>query len=204
MNKKFYKLVLTIFKPIFLMLYPMEVRGAENINNIDSGYIICCNHLFCLDPVFLMISNNTPIHFMAKSELFKNRFLNWFLTKMGAFGVKRGKGDKTAITKSESILKSNEVLGIFIEGTRSKTGEFLRPKSGAALIANDVGSPVLPVCITGTHKSGKIKIFHKTIVSYGKMIPIEDIKVDGFNRLELKKATGTIMSSIMDLRGNKG
>ena len=133
MNIKFYKTVLKIIKQFINIFYPFEVRGIENLENPGKNYIICCNHLSNVDPAFLMLTHSKPIRFMAKSELFRNKLLAWFCSNMGAFAVKRGKGDKSALENSEKIVKSGETLGIFIEGTRCKTGEFLRPKSGATL-----------------------------------------------------------------------
>ena len=54
-------------------------------------------------------------------------------------------------------------LGLFIEGTRSKTDDFLRPKTGCAMIAYKTGATIIPVCITGTGEH-KLKIFKKNIV----------------------------------------
>ena len=84
--------------------YPFEVRGYEKIDSADGNYIICSNHLSNIDVAFLMITHKRPIHFMAKQELFENKILGWFFSKMEAFAVKRGKGDKSALINSENIL----------------------------------------------------------------------------------------------------
>lgn len=101
------------------------------------------------------------------------------------------------MSQAEEILKSNQILGIFIEGTRSKTGEFLRPKSGATIIANETKSPILPICITP--ENGKsVKIFKKTIVSLGT--PIEKIKLENNEYKEIRHNTELIMNEIKKLR----
>lgn len=200
MNNKFYYRAISVVRPLVKFFYPFEVRGVENIERAQSPYIICSNHLSNLDPAFLMFTHKDPIRFMAKQELFKNRILKWFFTNMGAFEVRRGKGDKSALDTSENILKSGEILGIFVEGTRSKTGEFLRAKSGAALIALSTESKILPVCITGTGKNNKVKLFHKTIISYGEVIRCEDMEYEPGSRVSLKNVTERIMKSIKSLR----
>ena len=200
MNNKFYYRAISIVRPLMKFFYPFEIRGKENIENAECPYIICSNHLSNLDPAFLMLIHKEPIRFMAKQELFKNRILNWIFTKMGAFEVKRGKGDKSALVTSENILKSGEVLGIFVEGTRSKTGEFLRAKSGATLIAASTSAKILPVCITGTGKNNKVRMFHKTIISYGNFIMPEDLGYEAGSRASLKIATEKIMDNIKSLR----
>lgn len=202
MNEKFYKAVISIIKPFLKFFYPFEVRGLEKIKNSEKNYIICCNHLSNVDVAFLMVTHKKPIYFMAKEELFKNKILGWFFKKMGAFAVKRGKGDKSALINSENIIKSGNILGIFIEGTRSKTGEFLRPKSGAALIAAKTDSDVLPICITGSGGNNKVKLFKKTIISYGDFIPSSEIDCEESSRSALKEATNKIMGNIIKLREN--
>lgn len=204
MNKKFYRAVLSVVRPLVNIFYPFEVRGVENMENADKNYIICCNHLSNVDPAFLMLTHKKPIHFMAKSELFSNKLLAWFCGNMGAFAVKRGKGDKSALKNSEKIVNNGETLGIFIEGTRSKTGEFLRPKSGATLIAVGTSADILPVCITGAGKNNRVKMFHKTIVSYGKIIKVDELGYEENSRVSLKNVTNKIMDSIVELRYKEG
>lgn len=199
-NNCFYRLVVKFLRPFVKLLFPYEVHGLDNIKNLNKKYIICSNHLSNMDPVFLMITHPKSIYFMAKAELFKNPICGWFFSKMGAFAVKRGKGDKSALDKSQSILKSSNILGIFIEGTRSKTGEFLRPKSGIAFLAHVSGSAVVPVCITGGGESSKVKLFKKTTITYGKPVLPEQLGICEGSRIELKNAVNLIMNSIKELR----
>lgn len=200
MNEKFYKIVISIIKPFVKFFYPFEVNGLSKIDNTGENYIICCNHLSNIDVLFLMITHKKPICFMAKQELFENKIFGWLFKKMGAFAVKRGKGDKSALINSENIIKSGKILGIFIEGTRSKTGDFLRPKSGAALIAAKTNSNILPVCITGSGKNNKVKLFKKTTISYGDFILSGQIECEDGSRSSLKEATNKIMENIIKLR----
>ena len=130
--------------PIFKLLFFFKVNGRENIPE-NGGFILCSNHLSNFDPVLLALSQKRQIFYMAKAELFKNKFFGALIRKLGAFPVERGAGDGKAIEMAESIIKDEKMLGIFIEGTRSKTGEFLRPKSGAAIIAHQMKATVIPV-----------------------------------------------------------
>ncbi len=202
MNKAFYKFCIFLLKPLVKILFPYDVKGKENLSKLSGGYIICSNHLSLLDPVFLSLIHPQPIFFMAKAELFKNKFLKKFLVSLGAFPVERGKGDKEALNHAIEVPSRGGVLGIFIEGTRSKTGEFLRPRSGAAVLASKTNVSVLPVCITGSSKDNKIHLFKKTTISYGVPVSQEKINISGKNRAEIKEATNLIMGSIRELRGS--
>ena len=198
-NIIFYKILVTIIRPFIKILYPYEVVGSENLSKLDGGYILCSNHLSNLDPIFLAITHPKPIFFMAKSELFKVKLFGKVLNILGVFSIERGKNDRVGLSKAENILKSNGVLGIFIEGTRSKTGEFLRPKSGVSVLAYSTQKPILPVCITGSNNN-RIKIFTKTKIKYGYPIGYEDLEINSDNLLGFKKSAKYIMNKITNLR----
>ncbi len=202
-NKKLYNFVACFLKPFVKIFFPYEIIGIENVKDLKSGYIICSNHLSNMDPVFYIVSHPNPVHFMAKSELFRNKFLGEFFSCMGAFAVKRGKGDYQAINEAQNVLKNDEILGIFIEGTRSKTGEFLRPKSGAALLAATSNVPIVPACITGDASDKKVHIFKKTVIKYGTPITPGQLGINERTRTEIKSATNLIMEKIKNLREGK-
>lgn len=199
-NKLLYRTIVCLVKPFVSVLFPYEVRGTEKVKNFESGHILCSNHLSNLDPVYLAMVHFKPINFMAKAELFKNKLLSKFLSAIGVFAVNRGKSDHQALDKATDILKSGEVLGIFVEGTRSKTGEFLRPKSGTTVLAYNTSSPIIPVCITGGGKNNRIKLFKKTIIEYNYPILPEQLNIKEGTRLEIKAGTALIMQKIKELR----
>ena len=148
-----YSLAGTVASPVISLLYRVKFRNKNNIPK-EGAYIIASNHLSYLDPLLLgMGQRNRRLRFMAKSELFKNKLFAKLITALGAFPVVRGAGvEQEAITTGEDILKNGGVMTIFLEGKRSKTGEFLRPRSGAMLIAYATNTPIVPACITPEKK----------------------------------------------------
>lgn len=80
-------------------------------------------------------------------------------TKLEAIPIRRGYADYKAMKSSLSILKNNEILGIFPEGTRHK-GEGIGPfKAGAEVLAVKASCPIVPFGISGEYKIGeKIRI----------------------------------------------
>jgi 1-acyl-sn-glycerol-3-phosphate acyltransferase len=129
--------------------------------------MICANHISNLDPPLVGCAMQRKIHFMAKEELFKIPILAPIIRTLGAFPVKRGGGDHQALKTSIQLLKNGQVLGIFPEGTRSKTGELGKAHSGAALIALKANSPVVPVAIIGSYR-----LFRSIKVIFGKPIDV--------------------------------
>ena len=100
---------------------------------------------------------------MAKKELFSNKFLCWFFGKLGGFPVDRGNTDIKAIKESLHTLKDGNKLLIFPEGTRVRQGQTVEPHSGAILLANKVGAPVVPVYL-----SVKKGLFRPITIRFGK------------------------------------
>lgn len=152
-------------------IYRLEVHGRENIPQDSERLIICGNHKSNLDPVAISAIFERQIFWMAKKELFENKFFGGFLTKLGAFPIDRQGNDLAAIKKSLKILKNEDVLGIFPEGTRVKEADYTRIKSGIALIAQKTNSRVLPVYIEGDYKPfRKTRIYFRQPVKINKEI----------------------------------
>lgn len=152
-------------------IYRLEVHGRENIPQDSERLIICGNHKSNLDPVAISAIFERQIFWMAKKELFENKFFGGFLTKLGAFPIDRQGNDLAAIKKSLKILKNEDVLGIFPEGTRVKEADYTKIKSGIALIAQKTNSRVLPVYIEGDYKPfRKTRIYFREPVKINKEI----------------------------------
>ncbi len=181
-----------IIAPIFKLIYRTKYINAHNVPK-DGAYIFAGNHISGVDPIIMAIGQkHRNIHFMAKAELFKNAFLRWFFLSVGAFPVERGKGDKGSVKHFEQVLADGELMGIFIEGTRSKTGEFLKPKNGAALIAYDTKTPVIPVCQT--------KIKGRRVCHFGEPMSLEQLGFENGGAKEFREASRRIMDEIKALR----
>ncbi len=191
------RVILAVLRPFVCCLFPYRFVHRENLPKTDGKYVICCNHISMIDPVFLLLACRFPIFFMAKEELFHNRLFAWFIrTCFGVFPVSRGKGDTTAITTSLSILENGHALGIFPEGTRSKDGTLGNAKSGTALIASKAQSPIIPCAVFA--KNGKVRLFHKTTVVFGEPLSLGDLHLD-LDKPDIRFASRKIMAVIADL-----
>ena len=187
----FYFFWRAVLLPFFKLIYRMKYLGRENVPE-NGAYILASNHRLATDPIMLGMGLKRQVLFMAKEELFKNKFLSWFLRKLGAFPVSRGKADTGSIRHFENALENGALMGIFIEGTRSKDGEFLPPKNGCSLIAWDTKTPVIPVCHT--------KIGSRTVFHFGKPLSLEDMGFEKGGAREFRNASRVIMDHIKALR----
>ncbi len=183
-NKITYQFISKIIVyPIFKFFFRGELDGADNIP-AEKSFIIVSNHGSLLDPPFLGHALGIKVSFMAKQELFKIPFLSQIIKACGAYPVKRGLVDKNSITLASNKLCNNEVIGIFIDGTRQKDGFVNKPKNGAALIASKTKKLLLPVAIINSHRLVRFKffipLFNKVIIRIGKPInfPLSSSKTD--------------------------
>lgn len=178
--------------------YDIVYEGLENVPD-EGGFILAANHVNTLDPVFIAVGiKNRQIHYMGKKELFENPFLNWLFTKANAFPVARGRADKEALNYAIRDVKEGNILGIFPEGTRSKTGKMGRAKSGVAVIAKEAKADILPVAFCSEHN---FKKHTKLTVRIGKMIPFEALNLtEESGREELKAAASFVMEKIAALQ----
>ncbi|MBQ8787636.1 MAG: 1-acyl-sn-glycerol-3-phosphate acyltransferase [Oscillospiraceae bacterium] len=181
---------------VYKLFYNFHIEGIENIPQ-DRPLVMASNHRSYADPVILTMPMKLPVTYMAKEELFKNKLFGWFITKLGAFPVKRGSGDMQVIDDAVSILNSGRNLVIFPEGTRSKDGQVGKGKTGVALIAAKSGADVLPCGII--FEGEKLKLRSKLTLRFGKVIPAEEIAVDDASPKALKGVKKRIMEAITEL-----
>lgn len=194
---RFGRFMLYFCRPLAHFLFPFKAYGRENIPSASSEtrIVLCCNHISEIDPMYLEMSQRPHIYFMAKEEIFESKFNAWFLGKqLGAFPVRRGKGDTSALDTARAIVESGKILGIFPEGTRSKDGKLGRGKSGAALIVSQTQAHVLPVCIVT--KNQHVRLFRRTKVVYGPLISPEELHLSDPEHPDLRYASRLIMERI--------
>lgn len=139
------RLLLLVIRPFM----DLTIEGLENVP-ASGPLLFVANHVHNADPILLEMAITRPVHFMAKQELFRNPVLAWLLRRAGAFPVDRGRPDRAAIRRAEALLAQGIAVGMFPEGTRSKSGRLQPAFPGAGLIAVRSGALILPAAIVGT------------------------------------------------------
>jgi 1-acyl-sn-glycerol-3-phosphate acyltransferase len=180
-----------------------EVVGKENIPP-TGALILASNHLNNADPpmIALAIRPRLPM-FMAKREMIRWPILGPAFRIFGAFPVRRGEADLSALRAATEHLEQGALLVMFPEGTRSRTGGMSKGHPGTGVIAMRTGVPVLPVAITGSEKIGWPWLFLKPFsiahikVTIGK--PFTLPKRERITSESSAEATDTIMRKIAEL-----
>ncbi|MEA3319010.1 MAG: lysophospholipid acyltransferase family protein [Bacillota bacterium] len=186
----FYSFAKFIVSVVLKPLYRIKVVGSENIPK-EGSVLICSNHIDNLDPPVVGITSPRTVHFMAKEEIFHVPILKTILPKLHAFPVKRGMSDREALRKALKVLKEGHVLGLFPEGTRSKTGELGKGLAGAGFFALRSEATVVPCAIIGPYKK-----FQPLKVVYGEPIDFTQHRLE---KISAEEATLLVMDSIKEL-----
>lgn len=190
----FAKLLLRIILKIF---FRADLRNMGNVPK-NGPILLCSNHISLFDMLFIGYKLKRNIHWMAKEELFRVPVLGWFITKAGAFPVKRGKGDVDSIKTAIKLLDEGHIVGIFPQGTRigNKDWRTFRAKRGAALILTKTKTeiPILPVGIKANYK-----VFSKVTIVFGEPTNLNLEKDKKYTNEELNEISYGIIKRIYSL-----
>lgn len=133
-------------------LFDYRVVNPERLQ-VPGGALIVCNHTSFLDPPFVGIAFDSPIHYFARKTLFAHPIANRILRSWNAIPVDQDKPDASSVKTVIRLLREQEKVLIFPEGTRSEDGIVKEAEPGTGLIIAKAQAPVIPVRIFGTHEA---------------------------------------------------
>jgi len=164
-----YPLVRALVTLPTLLLYRTRAIGVENVPK-SGALILAPNHFSQMDHFFTGLYLRRQIRFMAKSQMFGTPVLTYVYSHGGVFPVRRGHHDEEAFKTAFTILERGEMLLMYAEGGRSRTGELGEVKPGIGRIALESGAPVVPVAIHGSASVRRWKRlrFPKVTVQFGE------------------------------------
>ena len=194
----FYICLALVFIPLTL-IFPIKVIGKKNIKNLKGkSFILSCNHTSNMDAVMLDVKFLKKFRYLAKKELFENKFFGAFMRALGGVGVDRKQADPKAIKEIFRLIGKNKKIAIFPQGTRAKTVhiEDGSAKEGVAMFAIRTNTPVIPMMY-----DKKIKAFRRTKLYIGAPIyPDETRKKD---KEYVAEFANLIVSKMNELIGYK-
>ncbi len=180
-----------------LLAFRAEAYGAEHVPN--GPVILAPNHASFMDHFFAGVFIRRHVQFMAKSQMFGNNPLSWIFSHGGVFPVRRGNHDEDAFTTAFRILGRGGVVGMYVEGGRTRTGQLGEAKAGIGRLALESGAPVVPVAILGSNQVRNFRRlrFPKVIVHYGRPFRFE--LVQAATRDQQQAAAEVILERIKTL-----
>ncbi len=189
-----YELVRTVLTPYLVAFFRARGIDTDKVPS-DGPMILAPNHFSFLDHFFLAVFLRRKVHFMAKSNMFVAPL--WPIYNYGGvFPVRRGARDEEAFITARAILDRGDIVVMYVEGGRSRTGGLGDAKPGLGRLALETGVPVVPVGIVGTEKvrNWKKLQFPKVTVQFGD--PFQFEQVEEPDREQGQAASQTVLDRI--------
>ena len=176
----FYCFIVTAAWLVWHIGFRIRVIGRENLPK-EGGFVLAPNHISAIDPVFVVVARfwGKRLLIMAKEEILQvNPVFTWMFRHVGVVGIERGRGDVNVVDELIGDVQKGQGLLIFPEGTRSKTGQVGKVKSGAFVIASAAGVPMVPCRIIYDTPDKRMHMFCRIRICFGTPIPAEEMKVE--------------------------
>lgn len=155
----------------------VRVLRSERLR-VGQSVVLISNHESFADILVLLAHVPMQVRFLAKRSVFRVPVLGWSIRAAGFIPVDRGDRARSAATFEAALgrLAGGRSVVIFPEETRTRTGELLPFKQGAALLALRSGLPLLPVALSGTRRvlprSSLVPLPGPVVLAVGDSIPV--------------------------------
>jgi len=189
-----YEFVRLVLTPYLLFFFRTRAIDSDKVP-ADGPAIVAPNHFSFLDHFFVSVYLRRKVQFMAKSQLF-DKPMEVVYNNGGVFPVRRGRRDEEAFKTAHAILARADIVVMYCEGGRSRTGELGEPKPGIGRLALESGAPVVPVALVGSERvrDWKRLQFPKVTAQFGDPIRFES--VEDADRAQSQAASEQIFSRI--------
>lgn len=205
------KFTLAQFPLYMLNLYLTRVRWRVKIEGRVSlppgqGAVIVCNHIGPIDPGFIALAFDRPVHWMVAKEYFQQAPTGGALRALQAIPVGRAGVDTAATKLAMRYAQQGDLVGMFPEGRINDTKRFMLPgRPGAAMVALKARVPVIPCYIEGSPYDGTTLGFllmtARTRLRVGRPIDISEYYDRDGDREALEELTKRFMIEIANLAG---
>ena len=145
-----YELVRLVLTPYIVLFYRARCIDSHNVP-AAGPVIIAPNHFSFLDHFFVAVYLRRKVQFMAKSQLFTMP-LEIVFNNGGVFPVRRGHADEEAFKTAHAILDRDDIVVMYAEAGRSRSGELGKPRHGLGRLALESGAAIVPTAIAGTER----------------------------------------------------
>lgn len=169
------------------LVWRCRVAGASHVPR-TGGVILASNHQSYLDVLLLGAACPRRIRYVARSTLWAHPVLAWLITDWGAIPIDRDRPGKDTFRGLLEVAEAGEVLALFPEGGRTRSGEVGTMRGGVGFLARRAGVPVVPVAIRGAWEAwpagrraprrGRVRVAFGRPVSYDESWEDRDVAAD--------------------------
>jgi 1-acyl-sn-glycerol-3-phosphate acyltransferase len=162
-------------QPVVNVFTRLRVYGKDRVP-LEGGIVVASNHFSWIDPPALGAASPRTLYYMAKIEAHAVPGLGPLIRAFGCFPVRRGESDRDAVRMMRAIVRDGLALGLFVEGTRQRSGVPGAVQPGAAMVGLQEEVPVVPVAVHGS-QAWRAGNFHPISIAWG-----EPMRFDGLPR----------------------
>jgi 1-acyl-sn-glycerol-3-phosphate acyltransferase len=181
------------------VLTRLRVYGAERVPR-DGGLVVASNHFGWIDPPVLGAAIPRTLYYMAKVEAHRVPGLGQLMRSFGAFAVRRGESDRDAVRMMRQLVRDGHALGLFVEGTRQRSGVPGPVQPGAAMVAINEEAPVICAAIRGSYE-WRLGNFHPVSVAWGSPLSFDGLPRGGKGYKEASVEIERVIRSLWEWLG---
>jgi len=142
----------TILGPAFTLVFRLKTHGQHHVPRKGAA-ILAANHASFLDPILIGMRARRPVRFLVAAEFYRDRRLHALLRSLGAIPVGGGAGMIRSFRRIAEVIRRGGLVGIFSEGGITRDGALKPFRAGAAVLALQMGVPVVPIHMNGTFQA---------------------------------------------------
>ena len=187
-------------------LWDVTIEGVENVP-LEGPAIIAPNHLSFCDSIFVPAALPRRAWAIGKGEYMDSWKTKHLFPAMGMIPVDRtgGLAARAALDTAARVLGGGHLFMIYPEGTRSRSGNLHKGRTGAARLAARCDAPIVPVGHQGTldvQPPGDLVMrpFRKVTIRFGSPMWSSDFGDPGDPRVK-RIFTDAVMFEIAALSG---
>jgi len=177
---------------------PLRVYGRERIPS-QGGLVVALNHLSWIDIPLFAIANPRNTFFVAKAEAHRVPGLGQFIREFGSFAIRRGESDREAVRRMREVVREGGCLGVFVEGTRQRSGVPGKAQPGAAMVAVREDVPIVCGAIHGS-QTWRLGNFARCTIAWGEPWRVGDLSRDEVSQ-RIEGEIRTLWEWLVDLHG---
>lgn len=181
-------------QPLVRLVVPLRSYGVERVPK-TGGVVLAFNHFHWIDPPIFGALSPRTVYFMAKAEAHRMAGLGQLIRSFGTISVRRGESDREAVRRMREVVRSGHALGLFVEGTRQRSGELGPVQPGVGMVALQEDVPVVPAAIHGSH-DWRVGNWAPVSVAWGEPMHFDGLPKGGRG---YREASGEVARALREL-----
>jgi 1-acyl-sn-glycerol-3-phosphate acyltransferase len=210
----FTRYIITSFSAVaavffFKVLNRTIVIGKENVG-VEKNTLLLPNHQTMIDgflvgtfvyfPRTLLNPELFPWLPAAWENFFANPVMRWFSDNWRCIPVRKGRKDVGAMLRMEACLRHGTMI-VFPEGTRTRNGRLLPPRSGIGYVMLKTRPKAIPVCMDGMNGLQPVghfwpRVFRTILLYYGKPVDLSEFYSRPVGREAAQEAIGKVFGEV--------